>query len=153
MSRTPAPVVLILGAGYAGLMACARLLRSTSPVRLVVVSDQPVFQQRIRLHEALCGGRVAAPQLASMLARRGVEFRQGRVERLVPAEKRVRLEDGNSLAYDGLVIALGSLPACIIPGSREHAVQLTGLDAMREARARLVALPEDGAPVTVLGEG
>lgn len=153
MSRSPVPVVLILGAGYAGLMACARLLRASIPVRLVVVSDQPVFQQRIRLHEALCGGRVAAPQLASMLARRGVEFRQGRVERLVLAEKRVQLEDGNSLPYDGLVIALGSVPACAIPGSLEHAVQLTGLDAMREARARLAALPEDGAPVTVLGGG
>ena len=153
MSRTPVPVVMILGAGYAGLMACARLLRSSIPVRLVVVSDQPIFQQRIRLHEALCGGRVAAPQLVSMLARRGVEFRQGRVERLVLAEKCVQLEGGDYLAYDGLVIALGSVPACAIPGSREHAVQLTGLDAMREARSRLATLPEDAAPVTVLGGG
>lgn len=60
MSRAPVPQILILGAGYAGLMACARLLRSPVPMKLVVVSARPVFEQRIRLHEVLCSGKVKA---------------------------------------------------------------------------------------------
>jgi NADH dehydrogenase len=153
MSRAPVPQVLILGAGYAGLMACARLLRSRVPMKLVVVSARPVFEQRIRLHEVLCGGKVTAPGLAALLSRRGVEFRPGRVSRMVLPEKQVELEDGSRLPYDGLVISLGSVPACAVPGSREHAVQLTGLEAMRGTMRRIMALPEEAAPLTVLGGG
>lgn len=147
------PVVVILGAGYAGLLACSRILRAPGPVRVIVVSANPYFEQRIRLHETLAGQTTARLKLAPVLARRGVEFRHDRVLRLDPARQEVELAGGEVLAYDWLVHALGSQPACTIPGSREHAVQLDSRDRMQAMHARVSALADRKGRVIVLGGG
>jgi NADH dehydrogenase FAD-containing subunit len=47
--------ILILGGGYAGLMAAARSARIGSAADITLVNAAPQFVQRIRLHEALAG--------------------------------------------------------------------------------------------------
>lgn len=56
MTRHPQHKVLILGGGYAGLMAASRLARGGSPAEVTLIDAKPSFVQRIRLHEVLAGG-------------------------------------------------------------------------------------------------
>lgn len=54
--------VVVIGAGYAGVMATNRLLASLTPgeadrVQVAVVNPRPEFVERIRLHELAAGSR------------------------------------------------------------------------------------------------
>lgn len=48
--------VAIIGAGYAGVMAAKRLLRTRSDITVSVVNPRPHFVQRIRLHQMIAAG-------------------------------------------------------------------------------------------------
>jgi NADH dehydrogenase len=137
--------VLILGCGYAGLMAASRATRAGSAVQVTLIDARPAFTQRIRLHETLTGRTPKTLDYASLLGRRGARFVQARVESLDPGRKSVaaRSVDGEriELAYDTLVFALGSVTGAAVPGVAEHAVRLNDPTAVREAAARIAAAP------------
>jgi NADH:quinone reductase (non-electrogenic) len=147
--------ILILGGGYAGLMAAARVSRSGAAVTLI--DARPTFFQRIRFHELLAGGSPKTLEYASALARRGVRFVQARAESLEPERRRVvaRSADGSrvEIGYDTLIFALGSTTAPSVPGVAEHAVRLDNPAAIREAGARIRALSAQGGRVLIVGGG
>lgn len=149
--------VLILGGGYAGMMAAARVSRSNADVTLI--DARPSFFQRIRFHEMLAGGSPKTLDYASLLARRGVRFVQARGESLEPGRQRVmaRSEDGArvEIGYDTLIFALGSTTAPSVPGAAEHAVRLDDPAAIREAAARIrtLAMSAGGGRILVAGGG
>ena len=76
MTRTTIPQSLILGGGYAGLMAAARI---GSRAAVTLVDARPEFSQRIRFHELLAG-RPKTLDFARWLGRRGARFVQARVD-------------------------------------------------------------------------
>ena len=135
--------ILILGGGYAGLMAASRATRAGSAVQVTLIDARPAFTQRIRLHESLAGRTPKTLDYASLLKRRGARFVQARVESLDPGRQRVvaRSVDGAriELAYDTLVLALGSVTSAAVPGVAENAVRLNDPAAIREAAARIAA--------------
>lgn len=150
--------VLILGGGYAGLTAAARVSKSGADVTLI--DARPSFFQRIRFHEMLAGGNPKTLEYASLLDRRGVRFVQARAERLEPGRQRVvaRSADGSpvEIGYDTLIFALGSTTAPSVPGAAEHAVRLDDPLAIREAAARIRTLAisaGSGGRVLVAGGG
>ncbi|HEV2853497.1 MAG TPA: FAD-dependent oxidoreductase [Thermoanaerobaculia bacterium] len=147
--------ILILGGGYAGLMAAARVARSGADVTLI--DARPSFFQRIRFHEMLVGRTPKTLDYAPALARRGVRFVQARAEILEPGRQRVvaRSTDGASieLGYDTLIVALGSTTAPSVPGAAEHAIRLDDPAAIREAAARVRILAASGGRVLVAGGG
>jgi NADH dehydrogenase FAD-containing subunit len=104
--------ILILGGGYAGAMAAARMARRGVPVTLV--DARPVFVERIRLHQVAAGDFVAPVPYARMFRNLPVSFVQARVTRIDRANKRVLTTDG-ALPYDKLVYALGSEEAGMNP--------------------------------------
>src|SRR5687767_4123632 len=103
MQTTRKQRIAIVGGGYAGLMAAARIGQAAD---VTLIDAQPGFAQRIRLHEALAGSRIKTFAYGPALARRGVTFVQGFVEALDPAGGRVsgRAVDGGriDLGYDTL---------------------------------------------------
>src|SRR5262245_50087017 len=102
--------VVILGAGYAGQMAAARIAKRRPDARLTVIDASPVFVERIRLHQMAAGGRVAARPMTAVLPR-VARFVQGRVAAWDPTGRRltVTTDTGSAeLRYDWCVYALGS---------------------------------------------
>ncbi|WP_416519245.1 NAD(P)/FAD-dependent oxidoreductase [Streptomyces achromogenes] len=136
--------VVVVGAGYAGTFAANRVTKKVKGAEVTVVNARPEFVERIRLHQQVAGTATAATPLTAML-RPGIAVRVGTVEKI--GDGTVVLDDGDSLAFDHLILAVGStvraLPGTVPVGTWEGA---------RQARAELAALPAGGV-VTVVGGG
>lgn len=146
--------IAIVGGGYAGMLAAARI----GPAADVTLIDaQPGFAQRIRFHEALAGSRLKTFAYGPALARRGVKFVQGFVEALDPAAGRVsgRAAEGGrlDLGYDTLILALGSTTPAPLPGLAEHALRLNDAATIGAAAARLRSLAGRGGRALIIGGG
>ena len=154
MTHTAPHKVLILGGGYAGMIAAARI---GARADVTLIDARPEFVQRIRLHEMLAGGAPKTLGFARWLDRRGVRFLQARAERLEPGRQRVlaRREDGSrvELGYDTLILALGSATASGVPGVAENAIRLDDPAALRAAASRIRALAGTGGRALVVGGG
>ncbi|WP_030265283.1 NAD(P)/FAD-dependent oxidoreductase [Streptomyces violens] len=136
--------VVVVGAGYAGVLAANRVAGKVKAAEITVVNPRPEFVERVRLHEQVAGTGVAATPLASML-REGVDVRVGVVDKI--GDGQVTLDDGGSVDFDHLVLAVGStvapLPGTVAVGTWEGA---------EEARGALAGLAR-GKVVTVIGGG
>ncbi|MFF4443362.1 NAD(P)/FAD-dependent oxidoreductase [Streptomyces sp. NPDC001502] len=136
--------VVVVGAGYAGMLAANRLAKKVKTAEITVINPRPDFVERVRLHQQLAGTAVAAAPLASML-RHGITSRVGTVDKI--GDGCVALEDGTSLDFDYAFLAVGStvrpMPGTVPVGTWEGAEQ---------ARVTLAALPADST-VTVVGGG
>lgn len=147
--------VVVIGGGYAGLMAAFRAAREKR-AEVTLVDPKPVFVQRIRLHERLAGGRPETIPYPRLLARAGVRFVQGRADGLDIARREVGV-GGERLGFDQLVLALGSRTAPAVPGVTDHALTLDlaegDADPLTEAARRWPALAARGGRVLVVGGG
>lgn len=147
--------VLVLGGGYAGMLAATRAARQAG-ARVTLIDRRPSFVQRIRLHEALAGATVPGIAYGPALARREVDFLQARVDGIDPARQEVRLWSGGSaqrLGYDALAIALGSASVAGAPGAAAHALRLNDPLAVTRGGASLRALAARGGQALVVGGG
>ncbi|WP_344576245.1 NAD(P)/FAD-dependent oxidoreductase [Streptomyces lunalinharesii] len=141
--------VVVVGAGYAGVMAANRLAATgRSEVGVTVVNPRPDFVERVRLHEHAAGATNAVRPLSGLL-HRDVRLRVATVDAI--AERSVRLDDGGALAFDYLLYAVGSTVARGLPGV-EHAWHVADVDGAEALRTRLRQLPE-AARVVVIGGG
>lgn len=150
MSRLPVPThrVVVVGAGYAGLLAAARLGRS-SAVAVTLVDPSPVFVERIRLHQWAAGQRPRARPLSELIAP-GVAWVRERVVEVDLAGRRVALTGGEALGYDQLVLAVGSVAdRSRVPGAADHCLSL---QTAADCRA-IAAAARRGGAATVVGLG
>ena len=149
--KTAKPSVIVLGGGYAGLMALARI-RQSGLAELTLVDARVQFEQRIRHHQHLTGQHTAGLRYGDI---RGIRFVQAPVERIDPHYRLVYLHGRpEPLPYDYLVYALGSQPDNRhIPGADSHGIRLHGEAALAALPARLKELARRGAAVSVVGGG
>jgi NADH:ubiquinone reductase (H+-translocating) len=151
--------VVVLGAGYAGLVAAKRLANQVyaDEVRVTLVSAGPDFVERPRLHQVAAGQRVRHRPLSTWLGGTHVRRLQGEVRGLDLERRRVDVltADGRTdISYQTLVYALGSnIDVRTVPGVSAHALALTSRAAAEDARARLDDLATHGGVVTVCGGG
>ncbi|MFI9403441.1 NAD(P)/FAD-dependent oxidoreductase [Nocardia sp. NPDC052316] len=140
---------MVVGAGYAGVMAANRLAAvGGSGVQVTVVNPRAQFVERIRLHERAVGvSRVV--QLRREVLRRDVRLRVATVERI--GERSVLLDDGSVLEFDYLIYAVGSTAAHGLAGA-DYACNVAELDGAESLRGRLPRLSA-GARVVVVGGG
>lgn len=130
------PEIVVLGGGYAGLTAAARLAEAGLAARITLVDAKPGFVERIRLHEVAAGATPRDLAYRPFMNDRGGAFIQGRVTALDPAARRLSVQrpDGTSteLGYDSLVFALGSATdRSAVPGIAEHALTLDTIESAR----------------------
>ncbi|MFI1676325.1 NAD(P)/FAD-dependent oxidoreductase [Streptomyces sp. NPDC020607] len=142
--------VLVIGGGYAGVMAANRLTQRDD-VTVTLINPRPDLVHRVRLHQLVGGSDDAVVAYEDVLAER-VRLVVDTVTRVDPAERSVTLLTGGTLGYDYLIYAVGSGSAePSVPGA-EFAYPIATLEEAQRLRAVLEATPET-APVTVVGAG
>ncbi|MEV6447445.1 FAD-dependent oxidoreductase [Amycolatopsis sp. NPDC051716] len=147
--------IIVLGAGYAGANAAGRLAKRLHPAdtEITLVNADPEFVERVRLHQLATGQDLKPRPLTGVFAGTGVQVRIAQVTAVDADRKTVALAEGDELAYDTLVYALGSTAADSgVPGVAEHAHHLAGKQSALRLRARLAEVPAGGT-VLVVGGG
>ena len=143
--------VVVIGGGYAGVMAANRLTQRDD-VAVTLINPRPKFVHRIRLHQLVGGSNDAVVDYSEILADR-VRLVVGTVAHISAAERSVTLDAGDSIDYDYLIYAVGSRSAePSVPGAAEFAHHVAGLEEAQRARAVLDSTPI-AARVTVVGAG
>ncbi|GLZ39486.1 FAD-dependent oxidoreductase [Actinokineospora sp. NBRC 105648] len=103
--------IVVLGAGYSGLVAAKRAARLPD-TRVTLVNAAAEFVERVRLHEVAAGRPVRSHRITELIGRAPVELVVDTVTAIDPDRKVVTLANGtlesNTLDYDTLVYALGS---------------------------------------------
>jgi NADH:ubiquinone reductase (non-electrogenic) len=140
--------ICILGGGFGGLYTALELSRQPwpEPPQITLVDRQDRFVFAPLLYELLTGEMEdweVAPRFQDLLPSESVQFRQGSVTAIDPKARRVLLEDGQSLEYDALVLALGGeTPLQRVPGAAEFAFPFRTLADAQRLRAHLKHLEE-----------
>ncbi|MFI6565869.1 NAD(P)/FAD-dependent oxidoreductase [Streptomyces sp. NPDC050534] len=151
--------VLVLGAGYAGLVAAKRLARQVrgDEVSVKLVTAFADFVERPRLHQLATGQAIERVPVARYLRNTSVELVVGSVVGIDLEERTVTtVPDGESrlMPYDTLVYALGSnIDVAGVPGVATHAWSLVGTDAAAQVNGRLQVLARQKGQVAVCGGG
>jgi len=141
--------VLVLGGGFAGYNAVARLCRLTrgrDDVGVMLISRENYFTFWPMLASVIGGDvethNVAQP-LRRTLIRLGASFRRANLESVDP-DRQVVKAAGREFPYDHLVLSLGAQPAYFgIPGVEEHAISIKGIGAGEEICDRVVERYEE----------
>lgn len=148
--------IVVLGAGYAGLLAAKRLARrlhrDDATVTLVNASDR--FVERVRLHQLAAGQWLTPRPLRQQLGRAAVQLAIGRVTAIDPAARTVWMGDEpRALVYDTLVYAVGSQARLDdVPGAAEHAHTVAAPEQATRLRHRVSEIASGGT-VAVVGAG
>ena len=157
----PSTRILVIGAGYAGLLFTMRLAGKVArqDAQIALVNEFDTFIERPRLHQFATNQGVQWRSLPQMLHRTHVQFIQGRVTRLDPFHRKIMVEDQqhtHQLEYDYLVYALGSeTDRKTAPGVAQYAYTLAargplGASALRET---LPSIEARGGQIVVAGGG
>jgi len=154
--------IVILGAGYGGLLSAltVRKYLNKSEAKVTVVNQYPTHQIITELHR-LAGGssteKAVALPLQKLLKGKDVDLIISKVDNFSVDKKEVNLENGTTLTYDALVVALGSKTGYFgIPGLEENSMVLKSVeDANRiyqhiEDRIREYAQSKSEADATIL---
>ncbi|MGJ5797784.1 NAD(P)/FAD-dependent oxidoreductase [Streptomyces europaeiscabiei] len=143
--------VVVIGGGYAGVMAANRLTQRDD-VTVTLINSRPDFVERIRLHQLAGGTHKAVSDYRKVLGER-IRLVVDTVTRIDAPGRRVELASGDTAGYDYLIYAVGSGSADPgVPGAAEFAHPIATLEEAQRLRTVLDAAPAT-APVTVVGAG
>ena len=146
MKTSTRPRVVILGAGFGGLGA-ARALAEKADVTLV---DRHNFQTFLPLLYQVSTAGLAADHVVhpirGALRDTGVKFRMGSPISVDHKNKSVKLDSSESLDFDHLIVALGSVTADFgVAGVTDHALGMKSVHEALLIRAEVLRRFEDRA--------
>ena len=138
------PRVVILGAGFAGLTAAKAIGHDAD----VTVVDRHNYQTFLPLLYQVATASLAADHVAypirGALRKTGAKFRMGSPISIDHKNKTVKLDSSEVIAFDHLVVALGSATAEFgVPGVQEHAMGMKNIHEALEIRSELMRRFED----------
>ncbi|WP_028546918.1 NAD(P)/FAD-dependent oxidoreductase [Paenibacillus taiwanensis] len=136
------PKIVILGAGYGGIMTAQRLQKelnyNEADVTLVNKHDYHYFTTH--LHMPAAGTDTlenAHVSISKLIDEFKIDFVKSTVKEIRTQEKKVILEDG-TLSYDYLVIGLGGETETFgIPGLAEYAMSIRSINSVRAIREHI----------------
>ena len=147
---------VILGAGPAGVIAAETIRRHAPDDEIVLVGDEPEAPYSRMAIPYLLIGQIEEPgthlrHAPDHWSRLRITLRRGRAVHLDTATRTIRLDDGDEVVYDRLLLATGSSPATPpIPGLAGPGVHACW--TLADARA-IMALARPGARVLQMGAG
>jgi len=137
------PNIVVLGAGYGGIMTTVKLQKSLGvyEARITLVNNHDYHYQSTLLHENAAGtlhhDRTRIP-IKEVINKSKVNFLQDTVVSIKPEKKTIKLKENSCLDYDILVIGLGFEPAMFgIPGLKENAFVIQDINSARLLREHL----------------
>jgi NADH dehydrogenase len=148
--------VVILGAGYAGVVVADRLERSLpAEAELVVVDEHDYHLVQHELHRVIrrpgLADEIRVP-LDDVFDR--AEVRQGRVANVDRERRVVEFADDTDLEYDAAAVCLGAETAFYgLEGVAEHAIPLKRLADADAIRADFESVLDAGGTAVVGGAG
>jgi NADH:ubiquinone reductase (H+-translocating) len=140
MSRIPR--IVILGAGYGGIVTAIRLQKELNynEADVTLVNKHDYHYITTHLHMPAAGTdnpENARVNILKLIDEFKVDFVKSTVTQIRPHEKKVILEDG-TLSYDYLVVGLGGEPETFgIPGLKEHAMNIRSINSVRFIREHI----------------
>ncbi|SHE81284.1 NADH dehydrogenase [Seinonella peptonophila] len=140
MSR---PKIVILGAGYGGLMTAKGLAKELNynEAEITLVNQNSYHYFTTELHKPAAGTSHhdhARVSISSIINKRKVNFIQDRVTSIDIEKKTVHLDQHDPLAYDYLVVGLGSAPETFgIEGLLENAFFIRSINSVRMIREHM----------------
>lgn len=136
------PKIVVLGAGYGGLMTVTRLQKALSQneAEIVLVNQNDYHYETMWLHEASAGtvhyDRVCYP-ISNVINKHKVNFIQDTVIKINKEEKKVILNQCE-ISYDYLVVGLGPESETFgIQGLKEYAYSISNLNSARRIREHI----------------
>jgi NADH dehydrogenase FAD-containing subunit len=150
--NNPTVDVVVIGGGYAGVMAANRLTQRND-VAVTLVNPRPGFVERLRLHQHVAGEPAPVMDYRKVLSER-IRLVVDTATHIDAVDRTVRLHGGDTLAYDYLVYApgSGSFDLSGVPGADEFAHPVANLAAATRLRA-VLERTVTAAPITVVGSG
>jgi 3-phenylpropionate/trans-cinnamate dioxygenase ferredoxin reductase subunit len=149
--------MVVIGGGQAGAQAVDTLRREGFHGRLVLIGEEDLLPyQRPPLSKKFLSGELALDRLffrhRAFYDEHAVELKLGvRAARIAAHERRVTLSNGEEIAYDRLLLCLGSVPRTLTcPGSA-----LPGIHYLRSVAdvAKIQTGLKSGARVVIVGGG
>ncbi|KQL40174.1 NADH dehydrogenase [Bacillus sp. FJAT-25509] len=136
------PKIVILGAGYGGIITATRLQKtlSANEADITLVNKNSYHYQATWLHENAAGtlhhDRTRL-DIKDVINQDKINFIQDTVTQIKPEEKKVFLSNGE-LDYDYLVVGLGFESETFgIKGLKEHAFSIANINAARQIREHI----------------
>lgn len=136
------PKIVILGAGYGGLMTATRLQKAVgvNEAEIVLVNKNDYHYETTWLHEASAGTLHhdrARYDIKDVIDRNKIKFVQDTALEIKTEEKKVILANGE-VDYDFLVVALGAEPETFgIKGLKEYAFSIVNVNKARQIREHI----------------
>ncbi|NMO95642.1 NAD(P)/FAD-dependent oxidoreductase [Paenibacillus lemnae] len=136
------PKIVILGAGYGGILTAQRLQKELNynEADVTLVNRHDYHYITTHLHMPAAGTdsientRVSISKLIDEFK---IDLVKSSVQEIRLHDKKVILEDG-TLSYDYLIIALGGDPETFgIPGLAEHAMSIRSINSVRLIRSHI----------------
>src|SRR5512146_3268242 len=125
--------VVVVGGGFGGLWATRAL--ASAPVSVLVIDRENHHLFQPLLYQVATAGLsspdIAAPLRHILRHQANVEVRLASVTRVEPSARRVRLDDGNTVGYDTLLLASGVTHTYF--GHDEWAQHAPGLKTLDDA--------------------
>jgi len=132
-SQPKRPRVVVIGGGFGGLLAALGLAKSDASITLVDRKNHHTFQPllyQVAL-AALSPADIAAPIRSVMRGKKNVEVLIGNVVGFDLEHRRIRLEAGDEVSYDYLVVAAGATHSYF--GRDDWAQLAPGLKTLEDA--------------------
>ena len=117
MSDHPAFKVLIVGGGCAALEAAFRLQRVAEGKvdTTILAPDEHFVTQALAVLVPFAAGHAPHESLAGMASAAGARHRRGRLASVDSANHRVLTDEGETIGYDALLIAVGAVKCAPYP--------------------------------------
>ena len=137
-----APKIVILGAGYAGIVAAIRLQKELqfNEAEVTLVNKHDYHYNTTSLHMPAAGTdhpENVRVDISTLVDQNKIRFMKATVSKIDTSTKTVLLEEGQ-LHYDFLVIGLGGEPETFgIKGLKENAFNIRSINSVRLIRTHI----------------